>query len=40
MLFSKNGIVQYIEDLLEENDPFSADPNVSKMWDSKLKNAN
>ena len=40
LVFSKNGIVKYIEEMLKENDPFSDDKKVSKMWESKLKNAN
>ena len=38
--FSKNGLVKFIEELLAENDPFSEDKSIARMWDNKLKNPN
>ena len=38
--FSKNGLVKFIEELLAENDPFSEDKSIARMWDNKLNNPN
>lgn len=38
--FSKNGIMKYVEDLMAENDPFSADKAIAQQWEQKLKNPN
>ena len=33
LVFSKIGVVQFIDRLMAENDPFSADKNIAKNWD-------